>query len=524
MPRARLVLAPVGRSAEDYRTATADESGRFTFADLAAGSYRIHAERQGYLQGEAGRRTAGGAGAPVPLADGQRPQVVVAMIPTGVITGRVLDNGAPIRNVWVRAWRAVYRDGERSLSVVDYARSDDRGEYRIFGLAPGSYYVDSLPPDRPRIEGENYVVSQIPSNANKNVSVVRTPAREALASGIMDPAAYDPQIFVPSFYPGTTDESAATAVEVGEGVTVPGIDLTVARTAVARVRGRVVNTVTGQLADAVSVVVRPRQGQTVSIPSTFTVNGGFEFPSVPPGSYELVARIPSSELWLYGTASIEVGPQGLDNVEIRLRRSTPVTGRVTVEGAPPGFPGSDAGVLSVQLTRPTGPGLSSQRIGGDGSFTFQNVEEDDYRLRIRYRGIIPPISARYGADDVTDAPVRVRPGNAGQQLEIVVNLQMGALDATVVDRGGRPVSGMNVALVPERSRRRYSDLYRTAVTDVSGQIHLTQVVPGAYTLLAADVEPADWQNPDVLSLYESRGERVQVQPDARQNVTLRVSP
>ena len=522
VPRARLVLARVGGSLEDYRTATADEVGRFTFSDLPAGSYRIHAERHGYLRGESGRRTATGTGAAVALADGQRAQAVLTMIPTGVITGRVLENGAPIANVWVRAWRAVYRDGERSLSMVDYAKSDDLGEYRIFGLAPGSYYIDSLPPDRPRIEGDAYVVSQIPSNANGNRSVIRTPAREALDAGIIDPAAYDARIFVPSFHPGTTDESAAAAVDVGEGVTAAGIDLTVARTAVARVRGRVIDT-SGQPADGVSVAVTRRAGQTSTIPSTMAANGTFELPAVPPGRYELLARTTSATQRLYGTTSIDVGPQGLDNVEIRLRAGTSIPVRVAVDGTPPGFPERDAGVLSVQLVRAGGGGTSAQRVTGDGSLLIENVEEGDYQLRIRYRSIIPPTSARYGADDVTDAPVRVRPGSAGQQLEIAVSLRMGTLDATVVDRRGRPVAGMNVALVPERSRRRHSDLFRTAVTDGSGQIHLSDVVPGEYTLLAADVEPGDWQNPDVLSLYENRGERVQVQPDARQNATLRIS-
>jgi hypothetical protein len=93
----------VGGSIEDYQTTTTDEMGRVTFSSLPAGSYRIHAERQGYLRGESGRRTAAGVGAPVALADGQRAQAVVTMIPTGVITGRVLENGAPVRNVWVRA-------------------------------------------------------------------------------------------------------------------------------------------------------------------------------------------------------------------------------------------------------------------------------------------------------------------------------------------------------------------------------------------------------------------------------------
>src|SRR5690606_22543136 len=100
---------------EDYRTTTTDAGGRFTVADLMPGSYRVYAERQGYLRGEYGRRTAGGAGVPVVLPAGDsvpgrpggtgaplapRTSIVVPMIQTGVITGRVLgDDGRPVRNV-----------------------------------------------------------------------------------------------------------------------------------------------------------------------------------------------------------------------------------------------------------------------------------------------------------------------------------------------------------------------------------------------------------------------------------------
>ena len=68
------------------------------------------------------------------------------MIPTGAITGRIFDRGQPARGVLVRAMRASFFDGRRSLAMADYARSDDLGEYRLFGLAPGSYYVISQMP------------------------------------------------------------------------------------------------------------------------------------------------------------------------------------------------------------------------------------------------------------------------------------------------------------------------------------------------------------------------------------------
>ena len=179
--RARLVLAKVAGAAVDYRIGITDNNGRFVFHNLAAGSYRVFAERQGYLRGEHGRRAANVPGTPVVVVEGQSPPPIkILMIPTGVITGRVLDDGRPARNVWVRAMRAVYRDGERVLTLADYAKTDDRGEYRIFGLPPAAYFVSALPPDKPRIEGDTYVVPTIPSNANHNQSQIRISGPEAI--------------------------------------------------------------------------------------------------------------------------------------------------------------------------------------------------------------------------------------------------------------------------------------------------------------------------------------------------------
>ena len=59
VPYAEIVLAPVGGTVDGYRTTTADVVGRFTFRNVPPGSFRVHAERQGYLRGEAGSRTAG---------------------------------------------------------------------------------------------------------------------------------------------------------------------------------------------------------------------------------------------------------------------------------------------------------------------------------------------------------------------------------------------------------------------------------------------------------------------------------
>jgi hypothetical protein len=517
VPRARIVVARVGGTLEDYRTGVADANGRFTFRDLAAGSYRVFAERQGFLRGEHGRRVASGNGTPVWIVEGQSARITVTMIQTGAIAGRVLDNGRPRRDVLVRVMRASFSDGQRRLEMVGYARSDDLGEYRLFGLAPGPYYVAAAPPDGPRIEGDTYVVPTVPSNANRNQRQIRTAAAEALAKDLVDASALDNRIFVPMFFPGTTDQASAAAIEVQGGRTVTGIDLTVARSPAVRVRGRVVDAATGQPVQNVSVGVAPQEGRTSSIASSMVdASGVFELPAVPAGRYELIARSMSANARLAGTVAIDVGDRPLDNVTIPMTPGTTIRGRVSLIGVQPGAS------FFVQLNRPNYSGYSVP-LQADGTFTMDNVEAGEYRTRLAGRGFHAPASARLGAEDVTDRTFRIGPEHANTPLELTFNLTAGGLDIVVLDGSQRPVEGVTVALVPDAPRRNQSARYRTASTDGFGRLRFDDVLVGDYKLFTEDVDPPAWQDPDVIRRYDSRGTRVRIAENARQTLTLRVS-
>ena len=97
VPRARLVLAQVGAGAvSDYRTGVADGNGRFGFTALPPGSYRIFAERQGYLRAEYGRRAPNVAGTAISLIPGQSlSDVTITMMPVGIIVMVTSDSDCP---------------------------------------------------------------------------------------------------------------------------------------------------------------------------------------------------------------------------------------------------------------------------------------------------------------------------------------------------------------------------------------------------------------------------------------------
>jgi protocatechuate 3,4-dioxygenase beta subunit len=135
-------------SQKSHRFAHSDGAGRFTFESVSPGEYRLIATRSGgYVPGEYGQRTATGNGMPFIVAAGQRlSDIRLALSPTGSISGRVYDrNGEPVGRAQVQALQPVYKNGHRKLTIIQIVQTNDRGEYRLFWLPPGTYYVSARP-------------------------------------------------------------------------------------------------------------------------------------------------------------------------------------------------------------------------------------------------------------------------------------------------------------------------------------------------------------------------------------------
>jgi hypothetical protein len=106
---------------------TSDSRGRFTLPDLNSGNYRLIVARNGYLRHRETRLE-------LDAGQSQNP-VVVRLMPTGTVSGRILDElGQPIGDIPVRLFDFV-SNGETTT------RTNDRGEYRFFYLSPGQYWL-----------------------------------------------------------------------------------------------------------------------------------------------------------------------------------------------------------------------------------------------------------------------------------------------------------------------------------------------------------------------------------------------
>ena len=92
VPRASIVVTRIQGQLSDVKTVVADDSGRFVVTNLAPGSHRIFAAKDGYVRTEYGQRSATRPGTVVDLNAGEtRRGITISMTPTGVISGRILD-------------------------------------------------------------------------------------------------------------------------------------------------------------------------------------------------------------------------------------------------------------------------------------------------------------------------------------------------------------------------------------------------------------------------------------------------
>ena len=175
--------------ASEVQYAKTGADGKFAFKNLKEGLYRLVSARIGgmYQPAEYGQRNPQGRGLNFPLTIGQTVKdAKLEMAPTGAITGRVIDeNGQPIGHARVSALVPRVENGRRFLTVVAAVHTDDRGNYRLFWLTPGRYYVAARLED---LQRRSVAITTIPPGRIVSNEVATSPVveRHILPSGVIE--------------------------------------------------------------------------------------------------------------------------------------------------------------------------------------------------------------------------------------------------------------------------------------------------------------------------------------------------
>jgi 5-hydroxyisourate hydrolase-like protein (transthyretin family) len=481
-----LRLEPLNRQATHVAVTQSDGEGRFALVDLDPGGYRLIGSRSGYFEMSYGARRPDSDGSVVRLESGQSLNGLnFKLTPSAVISGTVRDSdGEPLEGAHVTLASLTYRHGRPRVQGSDSTDTDDRGEYRFRGMAAGKYYIG--------VEPKEHGWDSVDHSAS---------------AGPMETS-------VPTMYPGVSDIGATAPIEVSTGRRVTGIDVTLLRSRVFRVTGRLVNGPTAGrltlvLSDAKNAGMRDCSIRT----STRDAAGDFEFRGVPPGSYELTVGDQS----LQGRTSVVVGASDLEDIRVTLSPGAEIKLRIVTEGA------GKADVSGLRFA------LMTNGRGGFGpmpwetdKLTARNVPPDHYDLRF---GGLPREayvkSARAGETDVLADGLTVT-GAGTIDIAIAVASDGGAVQGVVRDKNQQPVPGATILLAPDRRSR--ADLFKSTTSDQNGHYEFAAIAPGNYKLFAwEDVEPGAWEDSDFLKDYEKPGEKVVLEPGARASVDLHLA-
>ena len=227
LSRAR-VVATAREAGGRRHAAQTDRSGRYVLSDLAAGRFTVTVSKPGYVTLSYGQRRPRQPSTPVQVIAGEHLENLDLALPSGsVITGQVMDEeGAALPLAVVRVLRYVYQQGQQRLVPVGTDRTDDRGQYRVFGLDPGDYLVSASVPRR-RLNPTGGRIGAF------------GPAGAGFALAGLGDAAQDggPVGYAPSYYPGVTNLSEASRVTAGLSAEVGGVDFAVRLVPTATVRG-----------------------------------------------------------------------------------------------------------------------------------------------------------------------------------------------------------------------------------------------------------------------------------------------
>jgi hypothetical protein len=127
-------------------TTTTESDGRFYFLNLPAGAYEISVRRDAFAPAEVGQKWPGGPGVRLQLRPGQQvSDLTVRMVarPRRDISD---SNGQPMANAQVQALKSTFQGELRILLPVQQVRTNATGDFRLYGLPAGRYFVNVIVP------------------------------------------------------------------------------------------------------------------------------------------------------------------------------------------------------------------------------------------------------------------------------------------------------------------------------------------------------------------------------------------
>ena len=476
--------------------ASTDAQGVFRFADVAPGSYKLTADKTGFLAGGYGEVEADDPPSLLTIGAGDGlPDLTLKLSPAGSISGRVLDvDGEPLPGRQVTLWTKHRKRNSEPNRPADDTTTNLAGEYRFDGMLPGIYYIST----EQQATGLSSA-RQLPVDHDGHPSKLHD---------------------LKTFYPGVLRLAEAQAIRLGNGQDLPDLEVRVQRGPLLSVSGRIAGAA-GSFSKYSLTAASEQEVGPASPSATIEGDGEFVLEDLTPGPHRLALLDHSKgEVQVVGGMEINLGEQDLAGISIVPFTPAKLGVRVAIEGERT----VPEGAVMLSALEKTGSG-GSVFEKHNGFYVFDHVAPGTYGILFNNAPDAYLKSVQSGNEYLPWDAIPVAEG-AALDLQLTYSKKMAAMSGDVEAAADRKSKrAVRVLLISEEGNG--SGAGRVVPGEVDQYLHFSveRLRPGKYLAVATQEGDFDfWESPEVLKSLSASGVEVDLRESDHRTVRLKLIP